>query len=60
MRTFHGENARAFQHEMDHDRGILITDHIDESEMENDVMRAIERPGHDARMRQAFERYIAC
>lgn len=56
-RTFYGEMARAFQHEMDHDRGILITDHIDESEMD-DVMRAIERPGRDVRIRQAFERYL--
>lgn len=59
IRTFHGETARAFQHEMDHDRGILITDHIDEAEMENETMRAIERPGHETRMRQAYDRYFA-
>jgi peptide deformylase len=58
LRTFHGETARAFQHEMDHDRGILISDHIDEAEMENDVMRAIERPDHEGRMRQAYQRYV--
>jgi peptide deformylase len=57
-RTLHGETARALQHEMDHDRGILITDHIDEAEMENDIMRAIERPGHETRMRQAYDRYV--
>jgi peptide deformylase len=58
-RTFYSETARALQHEMDHDRGILITDHIDAAEMENDIMRAIERPGHETRMRQAYDRYVA-
>lgn len=55
---FRGETARAFQHEMDHDRGILITDHIEEMEMENDLMRSIERNGHEDRMDYAFERYV--
>lgn len=57
-RSFHGETSRALQHEMDHDRGILITDHIEEGEMANDLMRMIERNGHEHRMRRAFERYV--
>ena len=54
-----GEQARAVQHEMDHDRGILLTDHVSLKEMENDVMRAIERPGHETRMALAYTRYIS-
>ena len=53
---FHGELSRALQHELDHDRGILITDHVSLDELENDVMRRIEAPGHDERMRLAFQR----
>lgn len=52
----HGELARAAQHELDHDRGILTLDHIDLEEMENDVMRSIERDGHEDRQRLAFSR----
>lgn len=54
-----GELARAAQHELDHDRGILTLDHIDLDEMENDVMRSIERPGHDTRQKLAFARAVA-
>ena len=54
-----GETARAAQHEMDHDRGILVTDHVDLNELESDSMRAIERQGHDERMKSAFTRYVA-
>jgi peptide deformylase len=53
-----GELARAAQHELDHDRGILTLDHIDLDEMENDVMRSIERPGHDVRQQLAFARAV--
>ena len=55
MRVY-GETARAAQHELDHDRGILTLDHIDLDEMENDVMRSIERDGHAERQRLAFAR----
>jgi peptide deformylase len=54
-----GELARAAQHELDHDRGILTLDHIDPDEMENDVMRSIERPGHDVRQQLAFARAVS-
>jgi peptide deformylase len=53
-----GETARAAQHELDHDRGILTLDHIDLQEMENDVMRSIERQGHDGRQDLAFTRAV--
>ena len=56
-RTLRGEPARALQHEMDHDRGILVTDHVGLSEMENDIMRRIEQEGHAERMLRAYERY---
>jgi peptide deformylase len=52
-----GEQSRCIQHELDHDRGILITDHIGLEEMEND-MRKIESEGHDQRMKLAYSRYI--
>jgi peptide deformylase len=54
-----GERSRALQHEMDHDRGILITDHVSLDELESSVMRSIEAPGHDQRQRQAYERYVS-
>jgi peptide deformylase len=52
-----GEAARAAQHEMDHDRGILVTDHVSLDELENDLMRSIEGPGHELRMALAYTRY---
>ena len=51
-----GEKARAAQHELDHDRGILILDHVGLEEMESEVMRQIERDGHDERMALAYSR----
>ena len=54
----HDELARALQHELDHDRGILVTDHLGLPELENDVMRQLEAPGHDERMQLAFDRYV--
>ena len=51
-----GEQSRCFQHEYDHDRGILITDHVSLDELENDIMRRIERPGHSSRMAVAYSR----
>jgi peptide deformylase len=53
-----GEAARAAQHELDHDRGILTLDHVALEEMENDVMRSIEKDGHDERMGLAYSRYV--
>lgn len=54
----HGEQSRCLQHEMDHDRGILILDHIGLQEMENDVMRGVEARGHDERMSLAYSRQV--
>ena len=51
-----GEAARAFQHEFDHDRGILITDHVGYDEMDEDGMVAIEARGHSMRMAIAYSR----
>jgi len=56
QRRFFGEQSRCLQHELDHDRGILITDHVGLDELENDVMRQIEANGHDQRMIQAYSR----
>jgi peptide deformylase len=53
-----GEPARAFQHEFDHDRGILITDHVSLEDMESELMASIEARGHVDRMRQAYSRDI--
>lgn len=53
-----GEPARCFQHEFDHDRGILITDHIGLDEMQNSGMKAIESEGHESRMALAYSRHI--
>ena len=52
------ELARCVQHEMDHDRGVLIVDHIDLDEMEG-TMAMIERKNHPLRMASAYERYIS-
>ena len=53
---FYGPLARAVQHEMDHDRGILVTDHVSLEELESDLMRSIEQRGHDQRMQVAYSR----
>jgi peptide deformylase len=53
-----GQAARCLQHELDHDRGILTLDHIGLEEMENDSMRQIEAPGHDARQLVAYAREV--
>jgi len=53
---FTGEAARAVQHELDHDRGILTLDHVGMEDLENDVMRKIERQGHDDRQESAYQR----
>lgn len=51
-----GELARAAQHEMDHDGGILILDHVSLEELESEDMRRIERLGHENRMEVAYAR----
>ena len=56
--TLHGEMARAAQHELDHDRGILVTDHVELSELENYTMRRIETLGHEHRMELAYSRSL--
>lgn len=53
-----GELARAAQHEMDHDSGILIVDHVALDELESEDMRRIERFGHEDRMKVAYARSI--
>jgi peptide deformylase len=55
-RRFFGEHSRCLQHELDHDRGILITDHVGLDELENDTMRQIETNGHTQRMELAYSR----
>ncbi|VEU37477.1 unnamed protein product [Pseudo-nitzschia multistriata] len=53
---FFGEQSRCLQHELDHDRGILITDHVGLDELENETMRTIEAEGHDRRQAIAYAR----
>ncbi|KAG7339292.1 peptide deformylase [Nitzschia inconspicua] len=63
---FLGEASRCLQHEMDHDRGILLTDHVGLEELplrmqewkEGPNMMEIEAPGHRQRMEEAYDRYI--
>jgi peptide deformylase len=68
---FHDEQARCLQHELDHDRGILIVDHVPLEELPTRVMaqdthhrpttwnmREMESKGHDQRMDRAFHRYL--
>jgi len=67
-----GEFARCAQHEMDHDRGVLIVDHVplgellwrDDRDGGTDVVTFVadveNSDGlHDERMRRAYERYVA-
>jgi len=54
-----GELARCLQHELDHDRGILITDHVGLNELESDDMRRIEQEGHGRRQALAYSRFVA-
>lgn len=54
----HGEASRCVQHELDHDRGILVTDHVALEELESDIMRQIEQPGHQERMELAYARQV--
>lgn len=54
----YGEASRCAQHELDHDRGILVTDHVGLEELESDLMRLVERVGHDERMQLAYARLV--
>ena len=55
-KRFYKEQSRCLQHELDHDRGILITDHVGLDELENDVMRRIEAEDHERRQALAYSR----
>ncbi len=54
-----GEMSRCLQHELDHDRGILITDHVEIGDLESVTMKKIEAVGHDDRMALAYSRFIS-
>jgi peptide deformylase len=56
--TLHGELARAAQHEMQHDEGILILDHVDLTDLPA-FMQDHEAQGHNERMQRAFSRAVA-
>jgi len=56
---FCGGTARAVQHEMDHDEGVLLLDHVGLEDMELlGVMREVEREDHKRRQARAFERRV--
>ena len=62
-RRLYGETSRCFQHEYDHDRGILLTDHVGWDEMESNVMRELEEEeecwgGHEQRQAMAYARHF--
>ena len=63
--TLKGELARCCQHEMDHDRGVLITDHVPLDELlsidGNNFMAAVEDCDglHSERMKVAYSRYVS-
>lgn len=52
------EPGRAAQHELDHDRGILVTDHVALEDLGDPVMQRIEELNHDERMMLAFDRHL--
>ena len=58
-RLFDGELARAVQHEMDHDLGVLIVDHADLSELPPEI-RDREAEMHAERQARAFSRSVTC
>ena len=55
--TLQGELARAAQHEMQHDEGLLIVDHVDLAELPP-FMQEIESDHHRKRMQRAFSREL--
>ncbi|KAL7488600.1 LOW QUALITY PROTEIN: hypothetical protein ACHAW6_014260 [Cyclotella cf. meneghiniana] len=63
--TLSGEFARCAQHEMDHDRGVLIVDHVGLSELlsvgDDMFMANIENSDglHESRMQRAYARDIS-
>ena len=63
--TFKGELARCAQHEMDHDRGVLIVDHVGLNELlsvgGDNFMASIENADglHETRIQRAYERYLS-
>jgi peptide deformylase len=58
LRGWHADRFVCFLVRVDHDRGILILDHVDLDEMENNIMRAIEADGHTSRMLVAYSRQV--
>lgn len=56
--TLEKELSRAFQHEMDHNRGVLIVDHVGLDEMDP-FMRKIETSDHAKKMEIAYDRFIS-
>jgi peptide deformylase len=63
--TLKGELSRCCQHEMDHDRGVLITDHVPLDELlsidGNHFMADVEDSDglHSERMKTAYSRYVS-
>ena len=58
--TLTGELARCAQHEMDHDRGVLIVDHVGLEELPV-FISSIENADkiHQARVDRAYQRYLS-
>lgn len=57
--AFEGEESRAVQHELDHDRGVLMVDHAEISDLPSWVAE-IEREEHGGRQEVAWRRKIEC
>ena len=60
LKLLKGEMARALQHELDHDRGILILDHVslEELKAESQTMMDMEEYDHNQRQLLAYDRFI--
>ncbi|GMI06380.1 hypothetical protein TrVE_jg153 [Triparma verrucosa] len=59
-RTFTGELARAVQHEMDHDLGVLIVDHAATLSELPSWIADLEGGSHSERQAVAFRRSVKC
>lgn len=58
--TLTGELARCAQHEMDHDRGVLIVDHVGLEELPNFISKIEDADKmHQARIDRAYQRYVS-
>jgi len=58
-RRFEGEKARAVQHELDHDRGILFIDHSELADLPSSIS-TLEEGEHSIRQSKAFDRSVVC